>query len=919
MRRLAVLLCLLLTLAAPAASQRPDDPLDALRRGFLDPPDDARVMMRWWWFGPAITPEQIRRDLDAMRAAGIGGVEIQPVYPFALDDRTRGRRNLRYLSEEFLAALDVANREAHARGLRVDLTLGSGWPYGGPTVAPDEASRLRWERVAVPAGTRRLAIPAMTAGESYLTGFLITGGDPASAQPLPAPDANGEIWLAEVATAECEAWFFLASRTGMMVKRPAYGAEGFVVDHYHRPALDAYLVRVGAPLLRPFGNRPPFAIFCDSLEVYGSDWAPDFVDEFRHRRGYDVLPFLPALAAGTDDAAAQVREDWGLTLRELFDERFLRPLGEWARARGTRLRVQGYGIPPATISSNAAADLPEGEGAFWRKLTAARWAASAAHQQARPVVSSETWTWLHSPAFRATPLDLKVEADRHFLQGINQLIGHGWPSTPPGEPYPGWRFYAAGAFTDANPWWIVMPDVTRSFQRLSHLLRQGTPAIDVAIYLPAADALGRTTPGRLHLLDLTAEHIGEETVSRVLDAGYALDFIDDDAIRGARVERGTLVVGSAAYPIVLLPNVTAIPLDVLQQLQRLADDGGAVIATGRVPSRVPGRDLRGESDALGRLARSLFSGSVPRARLVADLTAIDGVLHELAPPQLRITPQSAAVGFTARRVGDVDLFFVANTGNTAARVTLDIRTPAARAEWWDPITGRMEALEGRARGGLLRVPLELPPYGSGVLVASSRIRARTPARTEVLRRVPVTGPWTLTFDRTGERHQIAVLRSWTDREETRCYSGTATYDTTLDAVAIPDGARVWLRLGEGTPVPETPRALGIRAWLDPPVREAAVVYVDGRRVGSVWSPPFEIDITDALTGASAHRLRLVVGNTAMNHMAGHPQPDFRLLHLRYGQRFDPQDMDAVAPLPSGLLANPELVVIRSGRLTARRR
>src|SRR5208283_3222544 len=89
----------------------------------------------------------------------------------------------------------------------------------------------------------------------------------------------------------------------------------------------------------------------------------------------------------------------------------------------TLLRSQTYGFPPVTLSSNRYADLPEGEGKasllMWRKFSDTRWAASAGHLFGRPVISSETWTWLHSPAFRATPLDMKAEADLHFLQGIN--------------------------------------------------------------------------------------------------------------------------------------------------------------------------------------------------------------------------------------------------------------------------------------------------------------------------------------------------------------------------------------------------------------------------------------------------------------------------------------------------------------------
>ena len=111
------------------------------------------------------------------------------------------------------------------------------------------------------------------------------------------------------------------------------------------------------------------------------------------------------------------------------------------------------------------------------------------------MTSSETWTWLHSPVFRATPLDMKAEADLHFLQGVNQLIGHGWPYSPPEAGEPGWRFYAAAVFNDHNPWWLVMPDIALYLQRVSYLLRQGQPANDVAVYLPTDDAFAGFTLG----------------------------------------------------------------------------------------------------------------------------------------------------------------------------------------------------------------------------------------------------------------------------------------------------------------------------------------------------------------------------------------------------------------------------------------
>src|SRR6266849_6082535 len=65
-----------------------------LQRAFEHPPDDAKIMMRWWWFGPAVTQPQLEREMRRMKEGGIGGFEVQPVYPVALDDTATGIRNI---------------------------------------------------------------------------------------------------------------------------------------------------------------------------------------------------------------------------------------------------------------------------------------------------------------------------------------------------------------------------------------------------------------------------------------------------------------------------------------------------------------------------------------------------------------------------------------------------------------------------------------------------------------------------------------------------------------------------------------------------------------------------------------------------------------------------------------------------------
>src|SRR4051794_7370701 len=104
--------------------------LAELRRSFEHPPADARMMVRWWWFGPAVTHDELERELRQMKAAGIGGFEVQPTYALELDDASKGIRNLAFMSAEFLEALRFTGEKAKELGLRFDLTLGSGWPFG---------------------------------------------------------------------------------------------------------------------------------------------------------------------------------------------------------------------------------------------------------------------------------------------------------------------------------------------------------------------------------------------------------------------------------------------------------------------------------------------------------------------------------------------------------------------------------------------------------------------------------------------------------------------------------------------------------------------------------------------------------------------------------------------------------------------
>src|SRR6266511_4228748 len=234
-----------------------------LQASFERPPDDSKIMMRWWWFGPAVTKPELEREMRLMKDGGFGGFEVQPVYPLTLDDPAKGIRNFPFLSDEYLDALRFVSTKAHELGLRMDLTLGSGWPFGGPQISVNQASgMLRTERVKLDSSSRRVPLPNISAGEKFIAAFLVSPRgdsiDPESIQEL-TDIRGGVVQLPAGLDGPRDVLFFVSSRTGMMVKRPAIGGEGFVLDHLDRAATDHYLSQVGDRLLQAFPSNPPYA------------------------------------------------------------------------------------------------------------------------------------------------------------------------------------------------------------------------------------------------------------------------------------------------------------------------------------------------------------------------------------------------------------------------------------------------------------------------------------------------------------------------------------------------------------------------------------------------------------------------------------------------------------------------------------
>jgi len=985
----ALLVFFLLTQATTHSSAQTS--LRTIKQNFQNPPAASRPMVRWWWFGLAVQKPEILRELQQMKADGIQGAELAFEYPQVLDDPAKHLKNLPFLSPEFLDDVRYAQEEGRKLGLRIDVTLGSGWPYGGPnTTLAEAAGRLRVAEVPVSPGATSVTEPQLEEGESLISAAIADSKplppethprgrghlaqprpadfDPATATNLGAPGLDSQTWdHLPLSNHPRVALFFIAGHTRQQVKRAAVGAEGYVLDPFSHQAVATHLEKVGEPLVKAFGSTPPYAIFSDSLEAYGADWTPGLAAAFQKQNGYDLIPHLPELVAGGTPEAERVRHDWGKTLTKLINENYLTQINQWAIAHNTKFRSQTYGEPSVSFSSQNLVALAEGEGPQWRQFSTLRWATSANHVFNHTVTSGETFTWLHSPVFRATPLDMKTEADIDFLMGENQIMCHGWPYSPPDNevPEPGWSLYAAAALNDHNPWHPVMPYVTSYIGRISYLLRQGKPSNQVAVLLPTDDAWASFSPGHVTVTGAMQRLIPAPMISAILSAGYNYDFIDADAIDS---------VGLGTHQILLIPPTDRIPVETLHKISTWVNAGGKVISLGHVPTLDPeGKPLDASSTA--------FIPTIP------DATELSKALDNLAPPDLQLSDADEhtkeVTGFIRRTLPDADIYFVANTGNTPLAFNATFTTTHKFASQWNPDQGVAASLSQDAVQK--PIAIHLAPYGSAIYVftddqTKTAFKGQRPALYQPGAKPQVEGPkepqraegpryrsaeatinlttnWRVTFTslhgypkdgspRLQPRVSLGLsgqkkkggfspggmtiteptLTDWTASPSTLHYSGEVIYSRDVTLAASQTHATLEIEGGKPLPgapnsAPEQPALLpnglpnplitrpgpGMHAYYDPPIHEAGIVSINGQRAGSLWHPPYSLDISK-FTKPGQNHIEIHVYNTALNAWSALPPHDYKPLIAKYGDRFQMQDLDKVKPIPSGILGTIKLTV-----------
>ena len=675
---------------------------------------------------------------------------------------------------------------------------------------------------------------------------------------------------------------------------------GYEADPYSPAAADRlYDGSIGVVLAdADAAVRPALkGAFLDSHEIGAAafgiqgTWTPGFRDTFRKQSGYDLGPYLPAMARRVVDGRKQTNRffwDYRRALAQCYLD-FYGRITERAHRDGIVMRAEnGYGSYPFPHIDGLAAygrvDEPMGE--FWfndgspwgvvmkqhfRYVDSVRTAASAARIYGKPLVVAESLTIVDGT--RHPPSAWKAELDAQFANGMNAAMLHLWSHQPDVHARPG--LFTFDAINANMTWWERSDAFLDYLGRCQFLLRQGRSVADCCYFF--GEDTAQFVPGRGH-------------VQPALPAGYEFDGINAEVILtrlACRDGLATLPDGQS-YRYLVLPAAAGWPvtLPVLEKIAALVAEGLTVIGPRPGPSpRL--LDSVADRDRRDGIIRTLWGDDmaargtrrVGKGRVVTGIPLEEFLAEEKLAPD--VGPRGAAdpgwqnVAWAHRRDEGTDIYFLANSGSAAVQQVVSFRVAGARPEAWDPLTGTRRVLpEWSAEGAVTHVPLRLEPSGSVFVVfrtgaagtaaqplVSAALASGNAADWKPL--LEVAGPWQVRFapqvaGQGGEPPKdetfsatFDALEDWTARPEPeiRHHAGEATYRTTLVVPESLVDARASLALDLGV------------------VKEVATVRLNGRPLGTVWCPPWRVSVGDVLKPGD-NQLEIDVVNLWRNRLVG---------------------------------------------------
>ena len=665
----------------------------------------------------------------------------------------------------------------------------------------------------------------------------------------------------------------LAGQTTRPAPKPGLGFES---DKFDRAALDAHFAAYVQKLLDKIGphtnrNGGLTMLHFDSWEMSSQNWSPKFRAEFKKRRVYDPLKYLPAFTGQiVDSMEVSERFLWDVrqTAQELVVENHVGYLAELAHKNGLTLSVEPYDLNPCgDLTLGRVADVPQCE--FWylgfNTTYSVIEAASIAHTCGRPVVAAEAFTSEPGENWKADPAALKPLGDWAFCAGVNRFDFHRFQAQPWNDRWPGMTFGNYGVHWDrTQTWWDMVPAYHEYLARCQFLLQRGVTVADVC-FLAAEGAPHVFRPPSSAMTGNPPDH-----------GGYNFDgCAPETLLERAGVKNGNLVFADGTtYRILVLPERQTMTPRLLRKIKSLVRDGATVFGPPPVKSPsledFPGcdadvqklaREIWGDCDGKTVTEHRLGKGRViwrpsqlqPQEQYGDYALVTDALAGMNVPPDFG---SDGPVRFTHRRDGDADIYFVANREPKSVEANCVFRASGRQPELFDPMTGQTRVLpQFTARDGLTTVPMRFGPSESFFVVFRAPVKSGNtagknfPGMQTVL---TLDGSWEVSFDAKWggpEKITFESLDDWSRRPDDgiKFYSGRAIYRKSFELPAeIPaPGRKYFLDLGD--------------------VRNLASVKVNGRDAGVVWCAPFRVEVTDALKHGR-NQLEIEVANLWPNRL-----------------------------------------------------
>lgn len=829
------------------------------------PTQEAKPGIRWWWMGSAVDKENLGWNLDQYAKAGIGAVEITPLYGVQGNDKN----DIPYLSPRWMEMLRFVEKKDKELGIETDMATGTGWPFGGPWVPLSEAA------------CKAVFVDTIVDVKKKLMDINFT---------LPEKERNFaklkviKAYPVAGATKKKRVIALYESRTRQMVKRAAPGGEGYVIDHFDSTAVAHYLAHIDSAFTAS-GTPFPHTFFNDSYEVYGANWTPTLLTEFENMHGYKLQDKFPEFL----DGDAIVVSDYRETLGEMLLHNFTNQWTAWAHKHAAITRNQAHGSPANLIDCYAAVDIPEIEGfgltdfgikglrkdpgktrPNFSDLSMLKYAPSAAHITGKKYTSSETFTWL-TEHFRTSLSQMKPDMDLMFCAGVNHMFFHGTAYSPKNDPWPGWKFYASIDMSPTNSIWRDAPELMKYITHCQTYLQWGQPDNDFLVYLPVRDMWRTNTKKWLMMFDIhSMAKKAPEFIKCILDidkAGFDCDYISDQYLRTCTYKNGMIeTAAGTCYKALIIPGNNIMPSDVIEHISQLKAQGAKII----------------KGDNTEAMAKA-------------------------ANPELMRKQYGLKLIRRSNKYGHH--YFIANLTDHDIKAQVPIATGENAALWYNPMNESYHAAVISERGEL---DINLKSGESRILLSAQKESA--PWLQDKKLRMAKTEPQTIdkgeSIDLTANTWKLSFTEEAPKVEESFNLQGLKTWESLSNKAQVTMGTGVYettFKLSKEQAKKQWSIDLG-------DVRESARVYINGHYIGCAWAVPYILHCKDALSKGK-NTIRIEVTNLPANRIAAldregvkwRKMKEINVVDINYKKT----TYDKWEPVPSGLNSTVKLVEVKT--------